>query len=261
MQSGVRWLVACIAACISACITLATVVSTANAQQNADGVVNYLGLSDPLVMLLHDPEVRRSLALDARRLSQLDALCGELDVDLWASRNKAADEANRLLGRTRATADQRLPSILDARQRQRLGEIELWTLGLRSLARTDVADRFALTSQQRQKIQDVLAETDRAVAAAMKEGREAKPEAREEIGQRAERLWKDGQKQLWETLTRDQQTQLQSALGERFDTSKLGRIRMRAPEFAPAEAWLNSSPLTMRQLRGQVVIVFYWTYG
>lgn len=253
MQCGIRWLVAC--------ICLATVVSTAAAQQNADGIVNYLGLSDPLVMLLHDPQVHRSLALDARGLSQLDALCDELDVDLWASRNKAADEANQLLRRARATADKRLPAILNARQRQRLGEIELWTLGLRALTRTDVADRFALTAQQRQSVQEVLVETDRAVAAAMKEGREAKPEAREEIGRRAERLWKDGQKQLWETLTRDQQSQLQTALGERFDTGQLGRIRMQAPEFVAAEAWLNSPPLTMRELRGRVVVVFYWTYG
>jgi len=34
-----------------------------------------------------------------------------------------------------------------------------------------------------------------------------------------------------------------------------------APEFAGISAWLNSSPLTMKQLRGKVVLVDFWTYS
>lgn len=33
-----------------------------------------------------------------------------------------------------------------------------------------------------------------------------------------------------------------------------------APEFAGIKQWLNSEPLTMRQLRGKVVLVDFWTY-
>ncbi len=34
-----------------------------------------------------------------------------------------------------------------------------------------------------------------------------------------------------------------------------------APEFAGIEAWLNSKPLTMRSLKGKVVLVDFWTYS
>ncbi|MFJ2991377.1 thioredoxin family protein [Pandoraea sp. NPDC087047] len=34
-----------------------------------------------------------------------------------------------------------------------------------------------------------------------------------------------------------------------------------APEFAGIDNWLNSSPLTMQQLRGKVVLVDFWTYS
>ncbi|WOB07559.1 thioredoxin family protein [Piscinibacter gummiphilus] len=34
-----------------------------------------------------------------------------------------------------------------------------------------------------------------------------------------------------------------------------------APEFAGIERWLNSEPLTMRGLRGRVVLVDFWTFG
>ncbi|AOK31445.1 MULTISPECIES: thioredoxin family protein [Burkholderia] len=34
-----------------------------------------------------------------------------------------------------------------------------------------------------------------------------------------------------------------------------------APEFAGIDQWINSKALTMQQLRGQVVLVDFWTYG
>jgi cytochrome c biogenesis protein CcdA/thiol-disulfide isomerase/thioredoxin len=34
-----------------------------------------------------------------------------------------------------------------------------------------------------------------------------------------------------------------------------------APEFTGIQEWLNSSPLTMQQLRGKVVLVDFWTYS
>ena len=34
----------------------------------------------------------------------------------------------------------------------------------------------------------------------------------------------------------------------------------KAPDFA-GENWLNSQPLTLRDLRGRVVLVEFWTYG
>lgn len=34
-----------------------------------------------------------------------------------------------------------------------------------------------------------------------------------------------------------------------------------APEFRGIAAWLNSSPLSMAELRGQVVLVDIWTYS
>jgi len=33
-----------------------------------------------------------------------------------------------------------------------------------------------------------------------------------------------------------------------------------APEFAGIDAWINSAPLSMQQLRGKVVLVDFWTY-
>jgi peroxiredoxin len=38
-------------------------------------------------------------------------------------------------------------------------------------------------------------------------------------------------------------------------------VRMAAPEFAKGTEWLQSEPLTLAALRGQVVVVHFWTFG
>ena len=39
-----------------------------------------------------------------------------------------------------------------------------------------------------------------------------------------------------------------------------GRVGNCAPEFAGTQEWINSEPLTMESLRGQVVLIDFWTY-
>ena len=38
-------------------------------------------------------------------------------------------------------------------------------------------------------------------------------------------------------------------------------MRTAAPEFAEGTKWLQSKPLTLASLRGQVVVVHFWTFG
>ncbi len=39
-----------------------------------------------------------------------------------------------------------------------------------------------------------------------------------------------------------------------------GQGRRKAPEFTGIDAWMNSQPLTLRQLRGKIVLVEFWTW-
>lgn len=45
------------------------------------------------------------------------------------------------------------------------------------------------------------------------------------------------------------------------DVSHLAAVHGTAPEYTGIDHWLNSPPLTMRELRGKVVLVDFWTYG
>jgi hypothetical protein len=38
-------------------------------------------------------------------------------------------------------------------------------------------------------------------------------------------------------------------------------MRVAAPELQGIEAWINSKPLTLKELRGKVVVLHFWTFG
>jgi len=39
------------------------------------------------------------------------------------------------------------------------------------------------------------------------------------------------------------------------------QFRARPPELRQVEKWINSPPLTLTKLRGQVVVLHFWTFG
>ena len=38
-------------------------------------------------------------------------------------------------------------------------------------------------------------------------------------------------------------------------------MKIPAPELAGADAWINSKPLQLKDLRGKVVVLHFWTFG
>ena len=38
-------------------------------------------------------------------------------------------------------------------------------------------------------------------------------------------------------------------------------MRIPAPEFKDVEEWINTKPLLLKDLRGKVVVVHFWTFG
>jgi hypothetical protein len=38
-------------------------------------------------------------------------------------------------------------------------------------------------------------------------------------------------------------------------------MNIAAPELAGIQEWINSKPLTLKDLRGRVVVLHFWTFG
>lgn len=227
-------------------------------QQNPHGVLPIAGMADPFLLLLHDPVVHDELKLTASQRVLLGKVCAGLDGDLWITRNQPPAQGDEIRQRLKASAQKDLNEILTAEQLRRLAEIERRTVGVKVFQRDDMVRALALEPAQKTKIQQLLKESDDAVAALMKASA-GKPQ--DETQAEFARILGQVQNDIWSQLNDSQRKAALAALGPSFDASKLGRVLLRAPEFSRGTAWINSDPLTLRELRGEVVVVFVFAHG
>ena len=241
------------------CLAVLIGTTGADAQQNPDGQLPVTSFVEPYPFLIRDPVVHDDLRLDKRQRGEIAALSDELDTALWAMRNKSAVHIANTLRQTTETAQQRISEILTSEQRKRLGEIELWALGMKAFLRDDVAERLRITEKQRTRIRAIMSEIDAGLTQLAKEAR-AGGEL-ERLQRKARKLQVDKQKQILRVLSRVQQKTWIARLGRRIDVSKLGRIKFKAPELQGQEGWINSEPLTLAQLKGKVIALHFYTFG
>jgi hypothetical protein len=227
-------------------------------QQNPNGQLPLTSVGEPYLFLIRDPLVHDELQLTARQRQAVTALNDELDAPFWSMRNKGVEHISKTLTELKAKAETQISSILTAEQLQRLGQIELWTQGPNAFMEDDFCATLSLADEQRVKIREIVTKTREAVVDLGKQLQSG--EAQEALERRARRLRTDEQRSIVATLTRRQQQRWLELLGERVDISKLGRVKFKAPELAGGE-WINSSPLTLEQLRGKVVGLHFYAFG
>ena len=54
---------------------------------------------------------------------------------------------------------------------------------------------------------------------------------------------------------------LVQALGLSARAQEPVAMKIAAPELRDIETWINSKPLTLKELRGKVVVLHFWTFG
>jgi len=62
-------------------------------------------------------------------------------------------------------------------------------------------------------------------------------------------------------VTPEQQQRWLALRGRDIDLKKLEPLIAMAPELRDVQTWINSEPLSLERLRGQVVALHFWTFG
>ncbi len=241
---------------VTCCLAI-TAVALGQPPNQTSGNVNLL-IPQNLLGLVHAPEVHEELGLSPSQVGQLERLFEEIDGDWFRARILPPDqqyaEVERLERKLRAWFKQNA----SVEQRDRLEQLEYRAQGTRMLLRPDLGSRLELKASQQAK----LAELARAANEATQQLRTAtmKNQVTEELKDAVVQASTAEQRAPKTVLRPEQLQQLSQILGRPFDTTKLKRIYPMAPELVSVEHWINSEPITLKELRGKVVLVHFYAF-
>ena len=216
---------------------------------------------NPGVFLLRDPLVQAELQLSSAQKSAAADLSAEFNESIWRFRDASADSevATREARLLNAAIEPRLGKLLEARQQERLAGIVLQVQGPSALELAAMVDKLSLSREQQAKISKLLS-TARASAAKLSAGTTG-TNAVSESSRPLEKLQGDLQRDLMEVLTAEQRDRWRELRGKAIELSKLRPLTAQAPELRGVTDWINSEPLTIKELRGKVVALHFWTFG
>ena len=240
-------------------LTFLFVILAGSASCWAQPNLQYTTVADAFLFLLREPAVMNDLRLSSQQRQALSALNDRLDGPLLALRTWPADKANQKFSEIVAETQREADGIFSRSQQQRLSQIKLRVRGVKCLQLDGVAEKLQLSQDQRQAIDKIVADTQQAIAKLAEQAKEAGN--RDSVEQEHRRLQQKEQKEILAQLSSPQMSQLAGLLGPTFDTSRLGRVAFKAPELADGDGWINSRPLRIADLRGEVVALHFWTYG
>lgn len=214
----------------------------------------------PLPYLIRDPAVREELQLSADQLGRIEKLCERMDGHLFALRDQPpAPKDPEMIEHVRAVVEamKSLDEILRPEQHYRLQQLGFQFEGVYTLFRAGPAAYLQLSNGQKARMQMIH-----------KQFLQQQELLRERMGKSGEQAQMDEQtrqlrirfiNQFLQVLSEPQRVTWQEMLGKPFDFSKISPLSFRAPELEGTNNWLNSKPLKMKQLRGRVVAVVFWT--
>ncbi|MGE5191620.1 MAG: hypothetical protein ACM3U2_03905 [Deltaproteobacteria bacterium] len=215
----------------------------------------------PEVFLIRDPVVLAELDLNEPQKAALAELAPAANEEAWKFRDVTPDAgaASEAIQKLNDLMDARLAKLLSPPQVERLEQIVLQIQGPAAIHRPAVAEKLGLSASQRGRIAAIGAEHRQALRDIREQARAGKNPAA--LSRQLEQLQSGLQSDLLAMLTPAQRGRWNALLGKRLDLARLQPLLAQAPELREVDAWINSEPLTLAGLRGQVVALHFWTFG
>ena len=242
-------------ACALGITLLFTQISNA---QSTSKDSNKLLVPQQLLGLVHAPEVHAELNLSPEAVKRLENLFEKIDGDWFRARILPEETRYSRIQKLETIVRQWFNNNTGQQQVQRVRQLELRAQGMRMLLRPDLQHELGITAEQSAKLVSLA----KAVNEATSKLRDAQMRNKitEELKTNVVTANKNEQAALKTVLKPEQFQKLGGLLGEPFDTSSLKRIYPMAPELIPAQNWINSNPLTLKKLRGKVVLLHFYAF-
>lgn len=239
-------------------IVAATLCSVSAAQVQSSSESGEAYVPHHLLGLVHAPEVHEELQLSDAQVKQLEALFQSIDGDWLRARNLPPEKNAAVIDQLEKKVRAWFQANAKEPQWRRLQQLELRAQGIRILLRDDVKRQLALSDSQFQRFLELAKATQQASDQLSKAARQntETQQLRNEVrkAQKAEEM------AFAKVINPNQMRKLQGMLGPSFNTGQLSRVYPMAPELSPVENWINGKPVTLKQLRGKVVLLHFYAF-
>jgi peroxiredoxin len=211
------------------------------------------------LQMLRNDSVFAELGLSDDDIKRVQDAVDRVDGDWWRSRIMQDVERIATIDELTRQLKAELKTILSPKSFERLEQLERQALGTRMFLLPAVADKLGLSPVTVNKIAKIADQTDTSVRDLAKQSQEGG--AVDEIEQKRKSIVEQERTSIVGLLTPGQKERLSTLTGEPFDFTRVTRTLPRAPELqASREQWLQGSPTTLAELRGQIVIVHFYAF-
>ena len=217
-----------------------------------------ISVANPTLILVRDDSVLAELGVTPEQRKSIREMLDGIDKTYWGLRDVGAEEGAEALRSLTIRAMSRMKGILKSAQYERLEQLVMQAQGMDSLLLVTVVKKLGISTEQRQQIEKAYREARGAADELSSKTTDAN---RAENQEKAAKLLADGRERLAALLTEEQQQKWAALKGKPFDLSVVRPGPIKAPDIDGGDAWINSEPLTLAKLRGQVVVVHFWTFG
>jgi peroxiredoxin len=214
-------------------------------------------LKDPSVLLLGDAAIHAELALTPAETAALQKLLLEYNDVLLAIRDTGAGGAADALRPKIHELRDKLKQLLTAPQQARLTGLVLQAQGYDALTRDDIAEKLALSPEQRSNLAAIMDEFWTASQQLQSKGNDQSPD---QLKAELQELQAERHRRVIAELDEKQEKLWGETLGGPFDFASLRGSPARAPEFVEVDEWINSPPLALAGLRGKVVVIHFFAF-
>ncbi|HYW77953.1 MAG TPA: Spy/CpxP family protein refolding chaperone [Thermoguttaceae bacterium] len=201
----------------------AALVSTAEAQSRRGGG----GMRGSLIGLLSNEAVQKELTLDEEQIGKVKAIGEKLRAEMGEQFGKLRDIEDRDARRAKMTE---LSDEIDSKVRQQAGEVigrekmrRLYQIRLQvrgalyGLSSRFVAGRLKLTDEQKAKVAELEAATQKQIGESFTGGRDMSAEQRGELFQKMRKIRTDADEKAIGLLNADQKEAFEQFKGEKFE--------------------------------------------
>jgi thiol-disulfide isomerase/thioredoxin len=217
---------------------------------------------NPILFLIRDKLVQTDLQLRDDQKKSIRETLDEIDGPLWLLRDVGPEDGKARGDALIAKAKSGLDGILNTTQQKRLDQIVLQSQGPEALLLPGVAQKLGLSSDQRQEVRKTIDARQDEYRQLLTQAADNKdPEKLKELEQKGVKVREAEHEQLLIILTDNQKKQWGAMLGKAIDLTHVQMSNIKAPELVSPDEWINSEPLTLTKLRGQVVALHFWTFG